>query len=315
MSMNKTKKLTQGAMLLAIIGALIGIDRMSAYWFTELLVLMMPTVIIMYCTMYTLKDGVVLSVGLLIISLLLGNFQFIYLIYVPVGIVTGLAYAYGIKKNLDRTRLLLIAIFTYVIGEIIASFIIYPLLGFPISTVLAEFKETFTQTNGMFQMDLSQAFTNIGLDFSKVLVIIYIVSVILMGIMEGVLIHILSVFILKRFKIIDLGRINLFDIKPNPYVAYLAALAIFGLFFISRIENETMYYVIFSIAIVGMLVLFYYGYLFVVLYGALVLKRNISVFILLIAFFAPALLSIVLIIGFLYGTGPLRFYLESKVQK
>ena len=35
--MNETKKLTQGAMLLAIIGALILIDRMSTFLFTELL--------------------------------------------------------------------------------------------------------------------------------------------------------------------------------------------------------------------------------------------------------------------------------------
>ncbi|MBQ1911247.1 MAG: hypothetical protein II174_06975, partial [Erysipelotrichaceae bacterium] len=64
--MNQTKKMTQGAMMLAITGALILIDRMTAYWFTEFVVLIMPIVLIMYATMHTLKDGVLLSVGLLI---------------------------------------------------------------------------------------------------------------------------------------------------------------------------------------------------------------------------------------------------------
>ena len=72
--MNQTKKLTQGAMMLAIIGALILVDRVAAYFFTELIVLLIPVVIIMYSTMHTLSDGMVLSVGMIIISFLLGNF-------------------------------------------------------------------------------------------------------------------------------------------------------------------------------------------------------------------------------------------------
>ena len=70
-------------MMLAITGALILIDRMTAYWFTEFVVLIMPIVLIMYATMHTLKDGVLLSVGLLIISFLLGNFQLTYLWSMP----------------------------------------------------------------------------------------------------------------------------------------------------------------------------------------------------------------------------------------
>ena len=98
--MNQTKKLTQGAMMLAIVGALILIDRMTAFWFTELIVLIMPIVVIMYATMHTFKDGVMLCVGLLIISFLLGNFNMTYLIYVPIGIVTGLSYAWGVRRGM-----------------------------------------------------------------------------------------------------------------------------------------------------------------------------------------------------------------------
>ncbi|MBQ2137785.1 MAG: DUF2232 domain-containing protein [Erysipelotrichaceae bacterium] len=187
--MNQTKKMTQGAMMLAITGALILIDRMTAYWFTEFVVLIMPIVLIMYATMHTLKDGVLLSVGLLIISFLLGNFQLTYLIYVPVGIVTGLVYAWGIKRGLDKRRLVLSAIVTYVIGELIATFIVYPLMGFPIKQMLAEYEAAFTSTSNFMGMDYASLFKAAGLDLSKLLVVIYIVSTIIMGAMEGVLIH------------------------------------------------------------------------------------------------------------------------------
>ena len=67
-------------------------------------------------------------------------------------------------------------------------------------------------------------------------------------------------------------------------------------------------------AFCGMLVLFYYGYIFVVLFGLIVLRRNIGAFFILLCFFVPGLLFSLMILGFLYGSGPLRTYLETKAQ-
>ena len=300
--------------MLAIIGALIVIDRMTAYWFSELLVLMMPTVIVMYSSMYSLNDGFILSVGLLIISFLLGNFNYIYLVYVPVGIVTGLAYSYGVKRNLDKTSLMFIAMAVYVIGEIIATFVISPLMGMPITTLIEEVKLSLNETGKIVGINYTDLLTSMGFDISKLLIVIFIFTVILMGILEGLLIHLLNVFLLKRFKIKDLGSINIYDIKPNPVVAYISFLSIFAVLFIKDIKNDTLYYILVTIAILGAIVLLYYGYLFMILFGVIVLKRNIGGLFVIIAFFFPVLLFALLIIGFLYGSGPLRRYIESKAQ-
>ena len=314
-SMNQTKKLTQGAMMLAIVGALILLDRMTAYWFTELIVLMMPVVIIMYATMHTLKDGVMLSVGLLIISFLLGNFQFTYLIYVPVGIVTGLAYAFGIRRGFDKRRLLLVSILTYTLGELVATFIVYPLLGFPVAKMLEEYRLAIESAGTMTGMDYKQVFALAGLDLSKLVGILYVISTVLMGVMEGVLIHLLSVFLLAKFKIYNLGRTNIFDIKPNPVLAY-AALIMTSMIYMTRLcENEMLYYVFVIMSIMGMMVLFYYGYIFVILYGVIVLRRNVGAIFILLCLFIPYLFMVLLILGFLYASGPLRVYLERKAQE
>ena len=316
--MNKTKKLTQGAMLLAIIGALIAIDRMSAYWFSELLVLMMPAVIIIYSSMYSLSDGFILSVGLLIISFLLGNFNLVYMVYVPIGIIVGLAYSYGVQRNLDKTSLMFIAMAVYVIGEIVAVFLISPLLGIPVSTMMEEIRLSVVETSNVYTKLLGINFLDIlssmGFDLSKTIIIMFIVSVILMGIMEGFLIHLISVFLLKRFKIKDLGSINIYDIKPNPVVAYVSFLSLFSLFFIRYIKNDVLYYIVVTISILGAIVLLYYGYLFVILYGVIVLKRNVGGLLMLMAFLVPGLFLVLVVVGFLYGAGPLRRYIESKAK-
>lgn len=312
--MNQTKKLTQGAMMLAIVGALILIDRMTAFWFTELIVLIMPIVVIMYATMHTFKDGVMLCVGLLIISFLLGNFNMTYLIYVPIGIVTGLSYAWGVRRGMDKRRLLMTAIITYTIGELVTTYVIYPLIGFPVAQMLAQYREAIEKTGSITGMDYSSLFSMAGIDIAKLIVILYVVSTIIMGAMEGVLIHILSVFLLKRFKIRDLGNTNLLDIKPNPPLAYVALLMASVMYLVRFLSNETLYYIGITVSICGFIILLYYGYIFVVLYSILVLRKNIGGLIILLCFLIPGLMYMLMIAGFLYASGPLRAYLENKIQ-
>lgn len=312
--MNKTKKLTQGAMLLAILGALILIDRMTTYMFTEFVVLCAPIIIIMYGAMQSFKDSVLLSVGVLIISFLLGNFQTLYLIFIPVGVVTGIAYTFGISKGLDKTTLAFISCITYIVGEIIASFIIYPILGFPISQMIDEFKVAINSSGSLLGVDYASVFKVAGFDFDKLLVIMYIIATVITGAMEGFLIHILTLFLLKRFKIKDLGRVNLWNYKPNKVVAYAAFLSTFTFFLKNMIKNETVYYVLFTLAILGAAILIYYGYIFLCLYGSLI-KRNIGVIVVIAALFIPVLLIALMIIGFLYGSGPLQNYLQRKVNE
>lgn len=312
--MNKTKKITQGAMMLAILGALIGIDRLTAYWFTTFVVLIAPIIIIMYSCMQSLKDGVLLSIGVIIISFILGNFEFTYLIYIPVGVITGLGYAYGIKKGFDKRTLLFISCALYIVGEIIAAYVIYPILGFPITQMIEELKLSFDQIKTISGVDYFSVFETAGFDLNSVLVFIYLLSTILMGAMEGLLIHLLSVFLLKRFKIINLGNINIFDIKPNKVIGYISFLSTFALIFKDRITNQAVYSILMALGVVGTMILIYYAYLFLVCYGAFVLKRNIAAFIILLAIFIPTIQTGLTVVGFLYAAGPLRKHLEDKMN-
>ena len=313
--MNQTKKITQGAMMLAIMGALIIIDRMTGYFFDYFVVLIVPMIIILYSCMNTLKDGVILSVGILIMAFLLGNFQFTYLIYVPVGIFTGLCYSYGVFKNKDRRTLMLIAIITYVIGEIVATFIVYPLLGFPVSQMLTEYMEALNQASGFGGMNYSEIFSMAGFDLVKMIGVIYVVSIIITGAMEGVLIHILSVAFLKRFKIRDLGKTNLYEVKGNKVLAYVSLIMTSMMFFTRYSDSEIVYYVCTISSILGGIILFYSGYIFMILFGSMVLRRNVGAIVVLLSVFFPQLSVVIMIIGFLYASGPLRNYLEKKVEE
>lgn len=311
--MNSTKKITQGAMMIAILGALILIDRMTSFLFTELIVLMIPIAVILYSAMNTFKDSLYVSAGIIIISFILGNFYSTYLIYCPVGILTGIVYSYGLSKNKDRRTLMLSAIVTYVIGELLAYYIIYPLLGFPVASMINEFTAVFDEVKNRGGLDYGATLSQLGVSLDKMLVIIFLGSTILMGAMEGLLIHILSVFLLKRFKIKDIGNINIWEMKPNKVLSYVSMILVFSAYLNNFVHDETLNYVFITLTLLGSVVLLYYGYIFVVLYSRIVLKKNLAFIFILLCVFMPTLVITLILMGFLYGAGPFREYLERKL--
>ncbi|MDO4940187.1 MAG: DUF2232 domain-containing protein [Erysipelotrichaceae bacterium] len=311
--MNKTKKMTQGAMMLAIFGALVLIDRITAFLFTELVVLVVPIIVIMYSAMHTVKDGIILSVGILILSFILGNLYTSYLVFVPVGVVTGILYSYFLNKNCNKSLLLFVAIITYVACEILVCLVIYPLLGMPFASQLQELSEVFNQMSQAGGINYQSVFEQMGVNFTVLLTIMFIFSTILTGAMEGVIIHLLSIFLLKRFKIKDVENTNIYNIKPNPVLAYISFLSLFSLFLNRYFTNDVLKYISIVVSMFGLIVLLFYGYLFLTIYGKLVMKKNIGTIVVLLSLFIPAILVAVIIIGFLYGAGPLRKKLEELV--
>ena len=310
--MNKTKKLTTGAMLLAIVGALMLINRQLSYMFEELIVMLTPVVIIIYSTMYDLKDGAVLSVSLLILGFLFGStYSYCYL---PISVIVGMGYSFGIKKNFDKKKLLIIAIALFLLGEVIVTFVVSPLMGIDLASQIKEMKtiyEDLMTKSGM----TSNPFEAYGVNLNSIILISLVLSTILVGIMEGLIIHILAIFLLNRFKIKNItnnGSIISFNLKPA--VAYICFIATFGLYFVNKIDNETVKLIIITISTIGSIVLIYFGYIFTVMFIKVKTgKKSVAfIVILVILFTMPLSLIILMILGFLYGAGPLKNLLVER---
>ena len=310
--MNKTKKLTQGAMLLAIIGALMLIDRQLSFMFNDLILLSVPIVIAIFSTMYTLKDGLPLCVGLLAMTILFGYLT--TYIYMPISIIVGIAVSFSIKKNFDRRKISVIASIVYVIAEILVAFIILPLFGTSVKSRIDTLYLTYEEM--MKVSGLSAA----GFTFNNVslfLLIMFVASTILMGIMEGYLTGLLVTLLLKRLKIKDIGFKSAFDIKMPVYMAYILIFLTSCSFIVLKIPDfktnyEVLTYIIICLSSLASLVLAYYGYLFANIYYSKKYKRKNNLIVLLFTIFLfPFSYVVLIVLGFLYGSGPLRKYLEN----
>ena len=303
--MNNTKKLTTGAMLLAIVGAVMLIDRQLSFIFQELIVMLAPAIIIIYATMYDLKDGAILSVSLLILGFLLGStYTFCYM---PLSIIVGMGYSFGIKKDFDKTKLMLISMGLFILGEVLITFIVTPIIGISIPEQLTAIKETYDTAMSSFNISTS-SFDTIGVNLDSLILIAFVLATILMGVSEGLIIHILSMFLLTRFKIKTLNKGNFISFNLHPIVAYICFVCFASLYFMPFINNETIKLIIITLSLIGAIILAYYGYVFLMIFLRYKTGRKSVGFLVILGIILlfPFSVIVLAILGFLYGTGPLK---------
>ena len=303
-------------MLLAIVGALMLLDRQLSYFFSTIILLLIPVVIAVYSTMYSIKEGGMLCVGLVVLTILFGYLT--TYIYMPISIIVGLAVSYGIKKGFDRRKLNIISMFIYIVAELLVAFVISPIFGISVASQLESITTTFNQMMELYgATSISSMFSNM----SSLILICFVASTVLMGLLEGYLTGLLTTFVLKRMKIKDIAIKSPLDIKIPVYLSYvLLAFSALSTILMKIPNFETNYstitYIAMCLSAVSSLVLAYYGYLFIIIYTNARLGRNriMLVFLAIILLF-PLSYLILIVVGFLYGAGPLRTYLEKILVK
>ncbi len=292
-------------MYLAIVGALMLVDRALSSFFDVYIPIVVAVVVILYTTRATLKDGLILSVGVFVLTFLFGSLY--TMVYNVIATLTGIIYGHFAKKGADRRLLMGLAILAFVIGEFIVTVIVSPLLGYD---SLAESYEMIAET-----FEVLAGIGGLVISISDGMVKLMIALVIFFtGALEGVLIHLLAVICLKKLKIKVIKTTPLDRAKLKPIYAYILLLLVGMMMVVERFAlGEVLTYGIYCLGIVAAVILVAQGYIFALVYGAVVLKRNISLpLIFIVLFLFPESLLMLLILGFMYATGPLDRYLEKK---
>lgn len=296
-------------MLLAIIGALMLLDRQFSYFFDVYIVMIIPVVIIIYSAMHDIKDGAILSVCLLILTFIIGSSSFNYLCYVPLGIIVGLGYSFFLKKNYSKQVLLLASIVLYTIGEIIVAFVLMPIFGIDLAAQINQLKDAFISSSSTLGMDLSL------IDLNVILPLAIVLSTIFMGILEGFLTHVVTLMLLKKFKLKDIDNKSIVPLEPGTKLTYICIILVFLMMLSNRyltnfISSETIKYILLSAGMIGFMILCYFGYIYLIIYFRIRFQKNMALYVILGTFlFFPLSLFVLMIVGFLYGSGPLKKYI------
>lgn len=255
--MNKQSlRITTGAMVTAIFGAMLLLNRQTGGLFQEFFVFLYPIPMVAYAALYGLKNGAAVCVSMALLSCLLGDFTSIF--YAASQAIIGLLFGGCLYHKVDMTKTL----FAVMLLSALISVLNLVLYGF-LSGVdwTQELLEMQTMMNSVFeQTGMVVPETMMSLNTLKQ---IMIVSMIFSGLLQGFVVYELSLMILRRLRFPVQKPKSVFSYTPPSWTGYLALLAFFAYnrSMVLPFENEMVQNLSLSIGMFGYIYLLCFGFL------------------------------------------------------
>lgn len=276
-----TRKITDGAMLAAMVGVLLLTDRQLAGFFDFTIFWIVSIPIIVYIAKYRLQDSGALVVTVLALAIMLSPIQTIF--YVGMACVVAVLYGRGIKKNYSNHILLLISIGVSLITSFLSMLVFASLFGFDMyqDTLIA--LQIITDFAAWIHIRVP--------DFTSRVSAVVVSGLVLTGVMEGIVIHLLSYLVLTRFKLPVAPMKPLNQVKVSRKTG-LTLLLIAGGIIIGQTMIRSEYYIniLYFILFVILFLFMANGYLSLLTILAYYNRRKSAFLYLLICFlFLPAI--------------------------
>ncbi|MBR3312428.1 MAG: DUF2232 domain-containing protein [Solobacterium sp.] len=292
------RKLTEGAMMAAIAGVLLLINRQTAGLLEGMLLFLFPLPMVFYSARYGMKNSWIVFAAICFLAFFLGTPQSFF--YVLSESLIGIIYGSGVYRKTETRKLLLITIVMAVFVDVATMIVFARFFGYDIAAEMQEYKTI-----------AGQVFTSAGIDqpasvmTDQFIRTIFIVSAILTGVLEGYITHFFSRLMLKRFRVPLPPSTSLLEYYPPKWTGYVAIAGTIMYFYAMThtIENEVTAGLMEGAGMVGMFYLIFYGMIAAMLMIRIMLPRIRAFSLMLISLALLMISSIVLaVVGFLYIT-------------
>ena len=310
---NKTRMLTEGAAVIAILGVFLLIDRQFIGMLSSYALFLLPIPMMFYSSKYGFTSSLAVLFGMIIVSFLFSTIT--TFIFVCGACLIGLVYGSNVYKKRSSKYTLIVTMIMAALVEIVCTLIMIRFFGYSITQETDYIKDTFNQlatslNNNNFSNTLS-IFENLGI-FKTM----FYVSTVLTGVLEAFLVHIIGRSVLRRFRIEVPKGDSLLSHYPPKWAGYLAFIC-FILYFYSIQRPFSNSFLEMSIQFLGtacMIYLLGYGVVAVYVYLA---SKHIKLNPLIMFIFTLLLISIlstfVVILGFFYITTDMHKRMLNEV--
>ena len=284
---NDVRKLTEGAMIAAVMGVLLLIDRQMAGLLLGYFVFVLPLPMVLYSARYGLRDSLIVFAAILILSLMFGSLQTIFYMFAE-GLI-GICYGTGIYHKRSRSMILAMTLVIGAIVEVFAMIVLASVFGFDIVAEIAAYSDMLVELDGMMGLGVTSV---VNLD--QFVIDCLVLAAVLTGILEGAVTHMLSQMMLKRLHFTLEPPKALKDMYMPKWTGY-AALALVVVYFytaMNPMESEMLQIVLQALGMAG--------YFFLIVMGVIAGFVYIRVR-------HPAssrwLYALVVLLGILFGVG------------
>ena len=281
---NDTKKITEGAMMVAIVGLLLFVNRQLAGMIEYMMYWILTFPILIYTAKYGVKNAMVPSVCMLILSFMLSLPTTVF--YMFSCIVTGVVYGGGIRKEWKNGSLIFFT-FLFTLFSYLITFVLFAsVFGFDPHEDI----EIAKMLLSMFHLEST-------IDIVKLVSVISVLSTLLMSLLQTMCIHMIGNMLLTRIKIKVHAMKPLLELKV-PKITGFIIIIISVLFYMQNVIklNQELSSALFACYMAGMIFSIAYGTLALMCW--LMLKRKRAcVFLVVIAMFIPYVNLIIALIG------------------
>ena len=268
----KLNSITYGALICALVGALLLVNRQFGGFLDTYLFWIIPIPVIIYSLKFGTKQTLVMIVSMTLLSFVLGGM--ITTFYVFGACLAGVVYGDGLNRGKSATYLICSVIVISLIMMIISTYVFAAAFGY---ASLAEDIEFFSQTFADVLSKRGIDITNptIAQILSKnMMATILIIASIITSVLEGILVHIVAFLVLKRLKM------QLPPMKPlgtiyAPFWVKIIVFVGFFAFWISKLTSVSQYdNIVLPVLVVAECLSFAFGYIFIMTLASIRIGSN-----------------------------------------
>ena len=214
---NQTRKITEGAMMCAIVGLVLFINRQLGNMLEYFMYWVLTFPILVYTAKYGVRNALVPSVSMLLLSFMISSPTTTF--YLFSCIVVGLVYGGGVRKGWKNGTLLVFSgIFTF-FSYLVTTVLLAAVFGYDPAEDIELVKTILELMN-----------IHSGIDLMKTVTIIVVLVAVLMSVLQTMCIHMIGNILLSRLHIRVHPMNNILSIRAPKWNGWLI-LVIWVLFY------------------------------------------------------------------------------------
>lgn len=241
---SKTRAISEGAMLLAVMAVLLIIDRQFANFF-ELMLCLLSVPVAVYEVRHGTKMTIAFAIASFVISFLFSTITGMF--YSIIAVIIGVVYGYGVLNDWQNHSLLFFSVLANIVSTYITVVMFAGVFGYNIQEEVNLMLKTINDM-GLSHMNMTQLVLEV-----------IILSYMAMAFLQAVMTHLLTNLMLQRCKLKYRPLNTIFDVHISKMTGIFIVLATVLYYFTMNMNIDQwlldgimfLYLVAFIIAIVN----------------------------------------------------------------
>lgn len=252
---HNVRKITLGAMMVAIISLFLVINLQTAGLLEVYMIWILPLPIIFYYVQYGFKASLTVGISALLLSFMLGSWITVF--YTLTALLAGLIYGYGVYHQKDNAFLVISTTLVSAISLFIEMYALAALFGYNLVAETQEIIQVLKSMEGMV----------IPNDLESLVYAIYPIALILMAFLQSLVTHLFALYLLKRLKIRTRKMKALSSYRLPTWAGVLSLLGLFSAAFLVFNDEVILRQYAMMVITLSTVVLIADAYIIIILYA------------------------------------------------